>query len=398
MDKERSRRQQAIDSIQELIREHTQEEFPVQSSSARTGRGTFVGRNQERKRLQHHLLRPGMHAAAIGGPSASGRTRLAREIAIEAELLGWSVHWLERDSKVPAAWNTGIQPTGTLLVLEDVDLWSQEALSALPLGHLKAPVAIIAIALGGNVAGSWRGSLLRLPEDPAWLEMELEPLSDEDATALFVTRGAAPNQNELIAATIAAVGRNPGALHDAIDALAAHEAEITPDGWHLEARLVRQALDESRVAPDEGTWKAMPIAVRESALALSGWPGPLWPAAIAELTERPVDSVLASIRTLEWAGWAEQTSDGWRIVPQHRADWILEHAEARHARERIVSALRRNIAAMDGGDPAITLIVDGISGPPGARHGRERSGRYDAARGYSTGGIACPSPSSEGSP
>src|SRR4029079_18663269 len=100
-----------------------------------------------------------------------------------------------------------------------------------------------------------------------------------------------------------------------------------------ESRLARQALDEQRAPSDPENWNELPPALQQVALSIAGWPESPSTVEIVDWTGLAPEIVDGALRDLEWAGFSERTTTGWRIVPKQRADWILDFAVERPVRE-----------------------------------------------------------------
>jgi RecA/RadA recombinase len=129
----------------------------------------LVGRENLLVEARSTLLAGGATRAwVLVGPPGSGRTRMAREIAIEAELSGKSVTWADSDSPLTPELVAKLGKDG-LLVLDDVDTWDRVELEAASLGSVSTRNLVI-LATSARAPGVGDGLLrvlLTLPSPPS---------------------------------------------------------------------------------------------------------------------------------------------------------------------------------------------------------------------------------------
>ena len=310
-------------------------------------RGAMVGRDRELRRLVDHLLAgSSMRVALLGAPPGMGRTRIAREVAIEAELAGWNVVWYDADHMPEArADGRGSEAGGstsadpdltsprTLLVLEDLHRWGPGSLERLPFETLRAPLALLATTgTHPSDAGPLERKLLTLPEDPAQLSLTLSPLDAAAVEELVRSRLAGPPPDGLVPRLVREVGSAPGALDRALDRIAAVAAlKRGPEGWQLDPTLLLRGLREAESVPAERLWQELEGTARQALLAVAGSAGE-GPAPTLSDVARALGPGLSRtaltgfVAGLEWRGHLERQGEGWRVVPRELECFVLERA------------------------------------------------------------------------
>ncbi len=400
MDEDRARRLVHLDALRMLAAAHA-------GSAGVPGvgaRGTFVGRAAELEALRAHLFRDRIQLAVLRGRPGSGRTRLAREIAVEAELAGRRVAWLDAETAAPQAELARVMALapetasgtasgtasdgGILLVLDAVDAWPGEGLGALDLAGLRGPLALLATVDEGRQGESWSAGLLALPEDPRRQDLAVGDLSVDEIRALLESRLGAGVPARVLEFARRQSGDTPGPLHHTLDVLLrAGALRMETGGLHLDEAAGLSALEHAG-ADDFAVWLERLSPGARSALltlAFETDPGAVAPDIEAELAW--IDALRRDERGLRLRspGWADRvraailpgtdaatleriaavldagtdSSRGLRL----RGELELARGDARSARDRFLAAVRR--AAEDSPpdrqaalDALIALLTD----------------------------------------
>lgn len=261
------------------------------------GRGLFVGRSAERARLSAHLLGDRTQLGVIRGPEGSGRTRLARELAAEFELAGWSVRWLDADASPVSRRQPAGDPraAGLLLVLDDVDRWPARARRELDLSRLAPPLSILATARMDAAPETWTSALLGLAENPRRRDVELRDLDEASAQQLIVTRIGSRMPPRLPEFLRRQIGALPAALHRALDTLLASGALSERDGrWQFDEGPGLAALDVGLASELGEQLAELPAGTHHTLLTLA--------------FDLPVaDASDPALRTPRWNGWLDES-------------------------------------------------------------------------------------------
>ena len=214
-------------------------DFPPLRSLGRTNLPVaawpLLGRERELDEIRN-LVADGGRLVTVTGPGGSGKTRLALQAA--GELSEWFLDGTffvalaplrdTRSVRSAVALAVGLQPD------DDVAAWlaSRRVLLVLDnLEHLQGVAAIVSEFLVGDVVvlATSRGPLHLSAER----ELSLEPLQNEAAAELFVSRAAAAGRPVAADATVIAVCRRLDNLPLAIE-LAAARAKLLPPAALLE--------------------------------------------------------------------------------------------------------------------------------------------------------------------
>lgn len=263
------------------------------------GRGMFIGRRSERSRLRAHLLADRIQLGVIGGSEGSGRTRLARELAVEFELKGWDVAWLDADSSRESRRAAGKEPRdrGLLLVLDDVDRWPAAAVRDLDFASMKSPLAILATVDADQASEGWTAPLLELSETPTRRDVSLQPLLSEEVGELVVSRLGSRVPSHLPDFLIRQVGHLPAELHRALDLLIESNGLVESGGyWELDEGAAAAILDTGMGSELRLLLSDLDANVRRALLLLA--------------FDRRGESVdEESIQVLRWRGLLDETVD-----------------------------------------------------------------------------------------
>ncbi len=327
-----------------------------QGAAARThdvlrGFGPLVGREDALAGLRRHLLGGDrLCAAALFGAHGSGRTRLARELAIEAELAGWNVLWFDA-SRLPAMAQA---PSGqTLLIADDVDAWPESASQAL--GALAAGLDGALLFIQGRrpaEGDTVYRVLLALDDPPAPAPFALGPLEPAAAEQFAAQRLGGSISPEDVQRMIAHVGSLPGSIL------------VELDRWISSGALVREG-DRWRTR-EIGPGDANPSAVKQDmgeALAaglspsarVAGFIVACWPPAdalsvLAHAAGIGEAALVAGIDELEWAGVLQVDGSRRRIVPEALARSLRgdrEYSELQTLRRSLHDALETRMVRPD---------------------------------------------------
>lgn len=235
----------AVRAWEELARKRGH--APRADRRANLASGPFVGRKELLSLAGASLLAGGgMKAWMLVGPHGIGKTRLAREIALEAELAGRTVVWADADAPVSGE-RLARLGSDALLVFDDLDTWDEVDVAAASLARVNAPgLAILATAHRPPRAGDaiFR-LLLTLPAPPAPDVRPLGPLEPGDVEQLVTALlGAAPPRG-LPEQLVQAAGAAPGPLLDHLADLLASES-LREAGGHWILQPSPRAPDRPR--------------------------------------------------------------------------------------------------------------------------------------------------------
>jgi predicted ATPase/class 3 adenylate cyclase len=219
-------------------------EFPPIGSLGRTNLPVaawpLLGRERELAEIGS-LVAGGLRLLTLTGPGGSGKTRLALQAAAELseEFHDGTFFVALAPLRDPQAVHSTVAEAVGLQPDDDVAGWlaSRRVLLVLDnLEHLEGVAAVVAELLVGEVVvlATSRGPLHLSAER----DLPVEPLPNEAATELFVSRAAAAGRNLAADETVAAVCRRLDNLPLAIE-LAAARAKLLPPAALL------QRLDEA---------------------------------------------------------------------------------------------------------------------------------------------------------
>jgi predicted ATPase/class 3 adenylate cyclase len=219
-------------------------EFPPIGSLGRTNLPVaawpLLGRERELAEIGS-LVAGGLRLLTLTGPGGSGKTRLALQAAAELseEFHDGTFFVALAPLRDPQAVHSTVAEAVGLQPDDDVAGWlaSRRVLLVLDnLEHLEGVAAVVAELLVGEVVvlATSRGPLHLSAER----DLPVEPLPNEAATELFVSRAAAAGRNLTADETVAAVCRRLDNLPLAIE-LAAARAKLLPPAALL------QRLDEA---------------------------------------------------------------------------------------------------------------------------------------------------------
>ncbi|MGH7725896.1 MAG: sigma 54-interacting transcriptional regulator [Candidatus Eiseniibacteriota bacterium] len=336
----------ALEELRSLLVDRSPDSGVQPDSVVELGRGNLVGRAAELGQLKRHLLRGDTRVAVVSAGHGIGKTRLAREVAVDAELKGWNVIWTDPDHPSLPSMTPTAAPHA-LLVLEDIDRWSSRAVAELKLSDAGSPRAFLLTTSESGVGEDWRSLFLQLPDDPVWMEMNLSPL-DEAATAeLILARLGSDPPDGLATLLRRSVGGGPRALHDALD-------RIMIDGalkrigirWDLNERQAAESLSSQSATALHQRWAGLPDASSRLLFALAGTIQPASTEDLARLASTTATEASSALQDLEWQGWVERIGTSWQTPEAlartiRESDAVPEHVEARR---RLASALSDRIS------------------------------------------------------
>jgi len=174
----------------------------------------MIGRDELLEEARDTLLAGGAARAwVLVGPPGSGRTRLAREIAIEAELAGKHVIWVDAAGPLTPERVARIVDD-TLLVLDDLDVWSEGTEGPVSLMGLRSKnFAILSTQVRPPESGDGIYKLLLgVPEPPAPATHALQPLTLESIHSILATFLGSEPPERLVEDLVSLVGAHPGPL------------------------------------------------------------------------------------------------------------------------------------------------------------------------------------------
>jgi Nif-specific regulatory protein len=320
--------------------------------------GPLVGRETERKALVAHLLNAGgspLRIALVAGPVGSGRTRLAHEIAIAAELAGWSLEWhdlkrLPQGGEGDYASADSSSSRGTLYVLDDVDEWPESVLEALRPKGGETPIAILATARSERQEGQpflrWS---LGMSDSVAPHVFALGILSPEQCRELVLARlgGSIPEELDQIIARESSGW--PGAVTTIVSqlvesgAIRRHGSEWTlPPG-----ELLGVAVRNAAAANEATTLDRLSDAEHKVLVAMAGWIESVDESRLAEWTGLEKKELEVAIDALEWQGLISRISGTLHIASPLLQRRVLDShfdGETDYVRTRLVEELARDSA------------------------------------------------------
>ncbi len=328
-------------------------------ASVEIGRGVLVDRTEELARLIAHLRRPGLRVAMVSGAEGVGRTRLAREVAVEIELRGWNVLWFDAEHLPSGQVSASGERRGLLLILDGVDAWPPGAIDPLLLESAPLPLAILATTDPGGEQGAWQRAFLRLPKDPSWLALELFPFDERETGELIRARLGTDPPDGLAHALRGGVGGTPGAIHAGLDRLM-HTGRLRRFGerWEFDPRGLAEALDPRELDSRDLSWGELTARARRILLVVASWPEPIAEERIAEVSGELFGDVQEEIRSFAWHGWVEVAPGGLVSMPALRAQSIIctpKDPETTVTRECLSQELRRRLEAGTEPDDKLRL-------------------------------------------
>jgi Nif-specific regulatory protein len=281
------------------------------------GFGPLIGREDALAELRRELLDSGRPSAAIlHGPVGSGRTRLARELAIEAELAGWNVSWL--DGANPGPGQSPKPGASSLVVIDDVDTWPEAALEALQPNLAASGQALLFVQSRPPREGdaAYR-SLLSLDVPPAPRSVQLGPLDLTAAASFVAQRLGAPIPEDTLRQIAAGVGLMPGALLIELDRWI-KSGWLVREGDHwraTEAAPSGAGTSEGSRGEGEALLSSLDPASRIVAFVVASWPAADPVERLARAADIEVTAFERSLENLEWFGLLQREGNARRIVP-----------------------------------------------------------------------------------
>lgn len=319
------------------------------------GRGSLVGRDDERRRALRHLQSGEFPLVALVGPHGSGRSRLAREIAIQTELDGREVRWVHRGTGL------GSPPPGSaarnLWVFDDLDEWSDSEIAALDLRGLSPDSMFVVTIAPAQRQGGWRRAFLSLRREPELLELTIRELSTDEIGVLIRGRlGSGPIEatRDLLARRS---GGLPAALHAALDRLEDSGAlRWERQTWILDATQADDVL-HSPAEVASGSNADDPVQeldpeLRSLALALAHVLRATPAEEVATRASVNPDEIVDRLEALAWNGLARVEEGGWCCVSDSVADRIRQMwlpSASRDLRETMRAALITDVRLLREG-------------------------------------------------
>lgn len=352
--------------------------------------GQVVGRDDVLTRVRETLLaKTGRHAAVLHGPHGAGKTRLAREIAIEAELLGRPVTWIERGGEAFEL------TEGALFVFEDFDAWPESALSSLHLPSADGNWSLLFVQGRAPRDGdALYRYLLRLENPPAPVLVGLTALEPAAADRLLTERLGGSVPSGIVSEIRTAAGSWPGTMLLELERrIQSGRLVRDGDGWRED--------DVATPAPpgedDEGEALLARLGAEAAAAAVvvAGYPPLVAPDELAQVSGLDSQALTRGLEDLEWAGHVQSEGARRRIVPESLARTLRLDARDHAllpARERLRDRLRRLTSAAPSPNdeairPALLLSLGchdlALGDPSGA--GQHLMEAFEAALASSTG-------------
>ena len=333
---------------------------PAREVDVLGGFGPLIGREAALAELRRELLESSRPAAAVlFGAFGSGRTRLAREVAIEAELAGWSVAWFDGVTRTGAL---GASPDQRgLVVADDIETWSEAAVADLTRVLLESGSAILFIQSRPPIEGdALYRALLSLPDPPAPRSLQIGPL-DVDLVAKFATQrlgGIVPEEIARLVST--RVGTLPGALLREFDRWISR-GWLVREGDHWRATEITPVEIESseEAGADGGAMLArLEPDARIAAFVVACWP-PADPASrLADAAGLDPSEFASRLDDLEWAGVLQRDGDVRKIWPASLAIALMTDRgipELAVLRPRLLDALIERASELRAGANAEAL-------------------------------------------